>query len=542
MYKYLKQWPEDREPGWSEELQGVCHDYKNWFFTQNGNIWKFPLDHNLNDSCKEANKSKGIYKNKYGYILGDCDCWQDYLFVPVTGNGLPYIAVFRASDLSYVTSQRITRFGDNFSCLHWCAINPTDGRLFTSDRHMSNDVKSDTSPIIVYDIHLDRINAKRNDFLTYTTFILAYDYSGNRLTREYMQGGCFDDQNRLHITNGDYTLRGVIHNYANSKGGISVFSIPTISKTNPEKYYLIRRSGASDQSGTFCYEFDGTGEEPGGLTYWNFANRNVPGKLCGCLHVIMLDNTGVGDDDFFFKHYERSGTRDVYYNCPSNNKTKRGLIITTEKSEYSRYTTDEHRRRLKNQELMSGLFTNRNIDYMILENLKLSAVKKLISDFFSKADSNDWSYIYINCHGSSTGLALGYCVPRDYSETDISFNVLNNVISKISGKRIILIDSCHSGSATALTSANSFILSSAEPEDSAYGDSAIGNWATRYWACGAGYDFMPGAKDDMEADKNRDYRVTLRELYEYTNRKVKPIVWQPKCVMISNNPDEVIFE
>lgn len=104
MYKYLKQWPEDREPGWSEEMQGVCHDYKNWFFTQNGNIWKFPLDHNLNDSCKEANKSKGIYKNKYGYILGDCDCWQDYLFVPVTGNGLPYIAVFRASDLSYVTS------------------------------------------------------------------------------------------------------------------------------------------------------------------------------------------------------------------------------------------------------------------------------------------------------------------------------------------------------------------------------------------------------------------------------------------------------
>ena len=85
-------------------------------------------------------------------------------------------------------------------------------------------------------------------------------------------------------------------------------------------------------------------------------------------------------------------------------------------------------------------------------------------------------------------------------------------------------------------------LSSAEAAKNAYGDSAIGNLATRYWACGAGYDFLPGAKDDMEADKNQDYRVTLRELYEYTNRKVNPIVWQPKCVMISNNPDEVIFE
>ena len=29
MYQYLKQWPEDREPGWSEELQGVCHDSNN---------------------------------------------------------------------------------------------------------------------------------------------------------------------------------------------------------------------------------------------------------------------------------------------------------------------------------------------------------------------------------------------------------------------------------------------------------------------------------------------------------------------------------
>ena len=25
MYKFLKDWPKDREMGWSEELCGVCH-------------------------------------------------------------------------------------------------------------------------------------------------------------------------------------------------------------------------------------------------------------------------------------------------------------------------------------------------------------------------------------------------------------------------------------------------------------------------------------------------------------------------------------
>ena len=357
-----------------------------------------------------------------------------------------------------------------------------------------------------------------------------------------MQGGCFDNQNRLHITNGDYTIKGGSHNYANSNGGISVFTIPNIPKSNPEKYYLIKRSVASEQSGTFAYKFSGTGEEPAGLTYWDLTGRSVPGQLCGCLHVIMLDHYGVGDDDFFFKHYKRTGTKDIYFKENASQRTKRGLIITTDKSSTSVLVYDEHRRRQKNQELMAGLFTNRKIDYMIAENIKLSAVKNLISDFFSRNDSNDWSYVYINCHGSTDGLALGYVIPEDDNEVRISFYDLNNVFSRITGKRIILIDSCHSGSATPLKAANSFVLCSAEPEDSAYGDSAIGNWATRYWACGAGYDFLPGAQDDMEADKNKDNRVTLRELYNYTNSKVKYVVWQPNCVMLSNNPDEVIFE
>ncbi len=60
MYKYLKTWPSDRENGWSEELNGICHDANNWFFTQNGNLWKFPITHKINDKVTGENREKGI--------------------------------------------------------------------------------------------------------------------------------------------------------------------------------------------------------------------------------------------------------------------------------------------------------------------------------------------------------------------------------------------------------------------------------------------------------------------------------------------------
>ena len=123
MYKYIRNYPSDREMGWSDELQGVSHDSNNWFFTQNGNIWKFPLNHDLDETCKSENRSKGIYKNAYGHRLGDCDCYNNYLFVPVTGDGTPYIAVFDASDLSFVAKDHIKRFDIDYHSIHWCAQN-----------------------------------------------------------------------------------------------------------------------------------------------------------------------------------------------------------------------------------------------------------------------------------------------------------------------------------------------------------------------------------------------------------------------------------
>lgn len=537
MYTYLFNYPSDREMGWSHELQGVCHDDNNWFFTQNGNIWKFPLSHDLNKQVKKPSDFSGVIKNSYGgYRLGDCDCYGGYLFVPVSLDGSPYIAVFDASNLSYIAKTRLDKFGKKFSLVHWCAINPKDGLLYTSDHNVGNDFTDDTSPVMVYEIDFEKIRDRSDNFLVYKTFLRLYNATGDRLSRDFVQGGCFDNENHLHINNGDYTIKGGSHNYANDKGGISVFYIPDIPKTGAKPCYRVKRIACSNQSKGFQYQFNGTGEEPSGITYWDLRNKKVGGKVKGCLHAIMSDNNGRGDDDLYFKHYDRVSVTNT---LPTQaHQTKLGVIITAEDSDGA--SSFEAKRRKKNQELIAGLYKNRGIDYTIIENIPKSGVEKILGAIFYNQISRDSNYIYINCHGNENGLCLGY--DRTKQDYFMYYTRLKGVLDKISGKHIIMIEACHSGSATPLRSPNSFIIASALSDESSDGDTVLGNWATRYWACGAGYDFLPGQKHDMEADSNKDNKVTLNELLKYTNGKLKLYSRQNRCVMISDYPDTVIFE
>ena len=105
-----------------------------------------------------------------------------------------------------------------------------------------------------------------------------------------------------------------------------------------------------------------------------------------------------------------------------------------------------------------------------------------------------------------------------------------------------MIDSCESGGATPLLDPNSYVIVSAEEDKLAKGDAVLGNWATRYWVCGAGYDFLPGQAHDMEADSNKNKKVSLKELCDYTNRKLKNNSRLHRCQIISNDPNGIIFE
>ena len=299
MYNYIHQWPADREMGWSHELNGVCHDANNWFFTQNGNLWKFPITHRIADTCKSANVSKGIYKVSTSLHMGDIDHYNGYVFVPISDNSS--VRIYRAQNLAFVTEQIIKREdGNKFGSIGWLAINPINGMLYTSDKIASSVTSGSKSRIHIYKIG----NLSSSNPLTLHATLVLCDNSKQVLEREHMQGGCFDNDNHLHIVNGYYT--GAKQSWANSKGGISVFRVnPYPDKGSNENVY---RFDASNQKSGFRYQFNGIGEEPEGITWWDLnKDKRAPGKdgkpMEGTLHVIMLDNAGSGDDDFYFKHY-----------------------------------------------------------------------------------------------------------------------------------------------------------------------------------------------------------------------------------------------
>ena len=304
MYRYLEQWPRGTQNGWSEKLQGVCHDKDNWFFTQNGILWKFPVTHRLDNKVTSANPEKGILRNKFGWHLGDLDYYNGYLFIPVTDNGPPYMAVFSAKDLSFITKHYMkdTR-GDDYDGLGWCAINPRDGRLYTSGKHVNKWGNS----VYVYDIDFSAIkknSVNQTKFLTLYAIMRLHDEKGNELTRDHMQGGCFDNDNYLHINNGLYGK-----DYGNDKGGISVFRVPdTIKK---DQTYYLNRFARSYQSGTFRYQFNGRWQEPEGITYWDLNKDTRAPGISGVLHAIMIDVDVSSADDFYFKHYELAAVPNV---------------------------------------------------------------------------------------------------------------------------------------------------------------------------------------------------------------------------------------
>lgn len=352
MYSYIKQFPKDREMGWSNETNGVCHDANNWFFTQDGNLWKFPLTHRIGDTCKSANVSKGIYKVSTGKHLGDIDHYNGYIFVPVSDNGS--IRIYKASNLAFVSEQIIKRQdGRSFSSIGWLAINPNSGLLYTSDKCVGQANSGSTSLIHIYKIG----DVTKPNPLTLHSTARLFDEYAEVLNREHMQGGCFDNDDHLHIVNGYVTHnKGTSASWANSKGGISVFKVSrTPSAGGSENLYRLTHS---NQSSGFRFQFNGTGEEPEGVTYWDLDSDKRGPEMEGQLHAIMIDNCGSGDDDFFFKHYRKSRTgfyrvsvktgdidsagtdADIFITLKGTNGTSNEVELDSPRDDFERGNTD----------------------------------------------------------------------------------------------------------------------------------------------------------------------------------------------------------
>jgi hypothetical protein len=310
---YINNYPKDRETGWSENLQGVTHDERNWFFTQDAKLWKFPVEYDLNRktslppivSIKDAHKFLptgvklvGVPDQIKGYNhFGDLDYYQGYLFAPIykkDSKKTPYIAVFQASDLTYVSSAPIKPFAG------WCAINTLNGLLHTSESEVRTN--SLQYRIYRYEIDFNKLRAKRRDFLkeyTRDRFSLSKE-NGDPITLKSMQGGVFSEKGCF------YTVNGYCEDTAGSETGIMIFDSLTGRRIARSK------NGGSER---FNYEFHPgpkavCKQEPEGITIWDVdllkrQRRLYPPGITGQLHVIMIDNWPyTNEDDFYFKHYK----------------------------------------------------------------------------------------------------------------------------------------------------------------------------------------------------------------------------------------------
>jgi hypothetical protein len=272
-------YPSDREPGWSDELQGVTHDRTTWFFTQEHTVWMFPLSHDLSDEVIATDRSYsstslGINGDTH---LGDCDYYQGRLYIPIE-RGLPRVlAATVGSSSLHVGPRDIAPLAAQAappSEAPWCAVNPLNGLLYSS----YFDIAADQGLLVYKPLH-----SAIGFTLDFVGNFTLHDENGATMSVNRVQGGAFSPRGHLYLVSDE------------PSGGILAFDMLTGR--------IVHRIPVDYQPFADILLY-GTvrKEELEGITIWDLDPGYVPG-ISGQLHLIMIDNYGSGDDDLYFKHF-----------------------------------------------------------------------------------------------------------------------------------------------------------------------------------------------------------------------------------------------
>ena len=296
-HRYLGNYPQNREFSWSEDVQGIAHDSRNWFFTQTSRILKLPVRADLSRSLGDQPPGwRGVdgfptelaVRGYHHY--GDPQVYGGFLFVPVESGDRTAIAAFRASNLAFIDFVEITRFQSHAG---WLAINASQRLLYTSDLNVSPDTpllryRLDLGPLRSADVPRTR---KLDRALSFHSRFTLSGSDGQVVRLFTMQGGVFSPRGDLYLMSSRRSWFPPV-----DPGGISLWS--------PGGNLLQRSQNASGLGG-FKYEFHtGDDEEPEGLDWWNRSRRPPTPHVRGQLHAFLLDNDGLfDDDDLYLKHY-----------------------------------------------------------------------------------------------------------------------------------------------------------------------------------------------------------------------------------------------
>jgi HYR domain len=325
-HTYLGNNPDEGNPGWHEEVQGLGHDADFWYISQNPPIgvsfpagtlfggpalWRVPVTHDLGDgvSCGSGSVSCSrlidtpLLAHGYNHY-GDIDTYEfggrSYLLVPIENGDLgPGLAIFRADAtlafLAFAPFPEQTHAG-------WVAVDPT-GLLLSSEA-------ASVPQFNRYYLDWAAFQATGETAFTLDLRapILLQDESGAALELLAAQGGEYsDDGQLLYFSNG-------YGDFDQATWGVHVFETRAGSgaecgSAGDPCTIAHRVEHSHNGSGGFAFEFQHDTpfrEEPEGLTFWDLdADGRAPG-LRGQVHVVLLDNDLLTADDVYVKHYRLS--------------------------------------------------------------------------------------------------------------------------------------------------------------------------------------------------------------------------------------------
>lgn len=324
MHTYLGNNPDEGNPGWHEEAQGLAHDADSWYATQNPpftifpptilggpRLWRIPVTHDLgaSASCGSGGVSCSrlvdtpLFGHGYNHY-GDPDYYEfngrGYLLVPIeNGDQGPAVAVFRGDPsldfLAFAPLPGQTHAG-------WVAVDPS-GLLLSSEGESVTQFNR-----FFLDWAAFQAGGEHDFVLESRPPILLKDESGSPLELLGAQGGEYSDDGRLlYFSNGFGDL-------SEATWGVHVFEAaaaagPACGSAGDPCTVATRVERSHNGPGGFAYEFDHSTtvrEEPEGLTFWDLdADGRAPG-LHGQLHVVLLDNDALTADDVYVKHYRLS--------------------------------------------------------------------------------------------------------------------------------------------------------------------------------------------------------------------------------------------
>ena len=262
----------------------------------------------------------------------------------------------------------------------------------------------------------------------------------------------------------------------------------------------------------------------------------------------------IGDDTYFFAN---SGE--------SRNINRRALVLGE---------TSTPAVPIADVNAMEKVFSNQNFSEVIrFPDRTKSEIIARMQELFESSTESDVNYLYFTCHGGRDGrIYIGS------DKTAFSGWELASILKQYKGKFVVMLDCCYSGtiinagksdekavseseevfdeqeflagfSTGDVASKNGEMLDSkflvlcaswqGEESYSTYGG---GSLATRYWAMGTGWNPLQNIKISPVADVNKNGRVTLDELYQYSYSQVLEVISRSnKQQHVSVYPDNSQF-